>query len=79
MNYCEMLISIREDRDLSQQTIANALHISRSTYAGYETGYRRIPLESMIELAKYYNLSLDYLCGLIDQEKPLYEPGSPKK
>lgn len=79
MNYCEMLISIREDRDLSQQAVANILHVSRTTYTGYETGYRRIPLESMIELAKYYNLSLDYLCGLVDQEKPLYEPGNPKK
>ena len=38
---------------------------------GIENGKRAIPLERMIALAKYYNVSLDYLAGLIDTPRKL--------
>lgn len=63
MHYTERIRDLREDHDLTQTDIANLLHIGQRTYADYELGKTRIPLDSIIILAKYYNISLDYICG----------------
>ena len=41
-------------------------HVGQRTYADYELGKTRIPLESMIKLAKHYDVSMDYICGCSD-------------
>ena len=61
---------LREDNDLTQQTIADYLNIKQNAYSQYETGRRQIPLEALIKLARYYNTSVDYLLGLTDERKP---------
>lgn len=61
---------LREDRDLSQQKLSEALHMHKTTYARYETGEREIPLSVAIRLARFFDVSLDYLAGLSDEEKP---------
>ena len=61
---------MREDADLTQQQVADYLHCDQSLYSKYERGERAIPLSSMIELAKLYKTSLDYLSGLTAQRKP---------
>ena len=61
---------LREDRDLKQQQIADYLMCDQSLYSKYERGERAIPLAAMIELAKLYKTSLDYLAGLTSQRKP---------
>lgn len=61
---------LREDADLSQRQIAEILHMHKTTYARYETGEREIPLNIAIMLAKYYKVSLDYIAGLVQDEKP---------
>ncbi len=63
MNYRERLRDLREDHELTQSAVASILHVGQRTYADYELGKTRIPLESMIILAKYYNVSMDYICG----------------
>ena len=65
------LKDLREDADKSQAEIAKIIGTSQSYYAQYENGKRPIPLDRMILLAKYYNVSLDYLAGLIDIPKKL--------
>lgn len=62
---------IREDNDKTQQDIANLLNIKQQQYARYETGNREIPLHHLIKLALYYNISLDYLAGIIKEPKPI--------
>ena len=62
---------LREDADKSQEEIAKVIGTSQSYYAQYENGKRSIPFERMILLAKYYNVSLDYLAGLIDTPRKL--------
>lgn len=57
---------LREDADLTQRELAKALYMHTTTYVRYETGEREIPLNVAIMLAKYYNVSLDYLAGLTD-------------
>ena len=59
---------MREDNDLTQQQIANILLCDQSLYSKYERGKREIPLHLLIKLADYYNTSLDYLVGRIDNK-----------
>lgn len=55
------LKDLREDRDLKQSDIAKLLNVSRATYSNYETGKTEAPIELIIKLADFYNVSLDYI------------------
>ncbi len=66
MNYRERIRALREDHDLTQTDVANMLHVGQKTYSDYELGITRIPVDSLIILAKYYHVSMDYICGLTD-------------
>lgn len=52
---------LREDSDLTQKQISNILMCDQSLYSKYERGEREIPLSLLIQLADFYNTSLDYL------------------
>jgi len=69
MRYSERIRALREDRDLTQAFIANLLHVGQKTYSDYELGKTRIPLDSVIVLAKYYDVSMDYICGVSDERR----------
>ena len=60
---------LREDNDMSQKQIAELLNISQTAYSKYELGKRNMPIESLIKLARFYNVSLDYLVGETDNPK----------
>ena len=60
------LKDLREDADKTQTEIAEILKIGQRTYCDYELGKTRIPVDSLIVLAKLYNVSMDYICGLSD-------------
>lgn len=64
------LKDLREDMDLKQKDIANILCIAQRTYSSYETGNRMIPYTCLIQLAKFYNTSVDYIVGLTNNPKP---------
>lgn len=70
MTYKERIRNLREDHDLTQQKIADLLHIGQRTYADYESGKIRIPIDSILILAKFYNVSVDYITGASNVEKP---------
>lgn len=61
------LKELRERNNLSQADVAKVLHCSQVAYGMYELGKRRISIENLVKLAKYYHVSLDYLAGLRDQ------------
>ena len=67
----QRLKDIREDSDKKQEDIASVLNITRQQYQLYESGKREMPMHHFIILAKYYNVSLDYLAGIIDTPKKL--------
>ena len=67
----QRLKDIREDFDKKQEDIAEILNITRQQYQLYESGKREMPMHHFIALAKYYNVSLDYLAGLIDTPRKL--------
>lgn len=52
---------LREDHDWKQATVAKMLNMSQTGYSKYETGENDIPTRILIELAKIYNTSIDYL------------------
>ncbi|MBO4940782.1 MAG: helix-turn-helix transcriptional regulator [Clostridia bacterium] len=58
---------LREDNDLTQKAVAKHLMCDQSLYSKYERGEREIPLKLVVELAKFYNVSVDYLVGLTDE------------
>ena len=60
---------LRTDSDLSQKQISDILHISQRSYSHYETGSRNIPVEMLIRLANYYDISVDYLVGRTDKKE----------
>ena len=65
------LKDLREDHDLEQKDVAKILGISQQYYSRYERGEVDLPIRHYITLAKYYNISLDYLVGLINTPKKL--------
>ena len=71
MKFYQRLLDIREDHDMTQKEIAELLHTTQPQYARYETGERELPMHHFITLAKYYNISLDYLAGFIDIPRKL--------
>ena len=54
---------LREDRDLTQTALADYLGVRQTTYSKYELGRIEVPVEVLIKLADYYQVSLDYLVG----------------
>lgn len=62
------LRDLREDGDLKQKQVADYLHIKQNTYSQYENGQRQLPIDVLIKLAKYYNVSTDYILGLTDKK-----------
>ena len=57
---------LREDNDLLQKHLAEYLHCSQVAYSRYELGTRDIPTQVLIDLARFYNTTTDYILGLSD-------------
>ena len=64
------LRDLREDHDLSIRNLSDLLHLQRTTYHNYETGKREIPFYLVITLARFYNVSIDYIAGLTNDSSP---------
>lgn len=69
MLYTERIRALREDKDLNQTIVAKAIHVAQTTYSDYEKGKVRIPIESLIELAKFYNVDMNYITGVSNIKK----------
>ena len=64
---------LREDHDLIQSVIAAVIGTTQQQYSKIESGKSDISGEKLILLAQYYNVSVDYILGLINDPKPLYQ------
>ena len=62
--WSKRLRELRQANNLSQTDVAKILRCSQVAYGMYELGKRKLPIERLIILAKYYHVSLDYLVGL---------------
>lgn len=64
--YFQRLRDLREDKDMKQIQIAKLLGIQQTVYSRYERGFQNIPIEHLISLADFYNVSTDYILGRTD-------------
>ena len=65
--YLPRLRDLREDHDLKQEEVAKLLRIQQTVYSRYERGARTIPLEHLVKLAEFYQVSVD---ALLEHWKP---------
>ena len=61
--YFQRLRDLREDMDMNQTQVAKLLHTSQTVYSRYERGFQTIPVEHLLILADFYNVSADYILG----------------
>jgi len=61
--YCERIRDLREEEGLTQTEVAGVLMVCQRTYADYESGKTRIPVNSLLILAENYDVSMDYITG----------------
>lgn len=68
--YYERMKDLREDKDLKQSELAKILDLTnQQAYQRYESGKVQMPVKLLIKLAKYYEVSLDYIVGLTDDKR----------
>lgn len=60
---------LREDKDLTQKKMASILNCSQQVYSNYELGQRDIPTDILIKLAKFHNVTTDYILELTDEPR----------
>ena len=72
-NLYKRLKDMREDHDLSQKDVAQLLGTNQQQISRWETGTQMMGVDKYVILARYYNVSVDYLLGLTDVPKKLYE------
>lgn len=66
MIYKERLKQVREDKNINQIETAKILNISNSAYERYENEHDTFPINHLIKICDYFNVSLDYLFGFTD-------------
>ena len=66
----ERIRALREDKDLTQAQVGQAINVPQRTYAYYETGQRMVPPHVLAALAVFHNVSTDYLIDLTDERSP---------
>ncbi len=67
MYFYQRLRELRDAAGISQKKVGELLSTTQQQYARWETGKQEMPMHNFIILAKFYNVSLDYMAGLIDQ------------
>ncbi|MGQ8922063.1 helix-turn-helix domain-containing protein [Bacillus halotolerans] len=68
MNFSTKIKKLREEKKMKQQEVADKLGIARTTYASYEQGKREPDHETLIKIADYYNVTIDFLLRGESQE-----------
>ena len=66
MDYVRRIRDLREDHDLTQKQVADALGTSQTMYSRYERGASERPLRHLVALTALYQVSADYILGLCD-------------
>ena len=72
MTYQERIRGLREDKDLTQKQVADILGVAQTTYSQYELNKRPMPIDYLIALCKYYQVSADYILGFTNMKNRKY-------
>jgi transcriptional regulator with XRE-family HTH domain len=68
--FAKRLKQLRKLRKFTMQEVADDIGVAKSTYAGYESGYRQPTIESIQAISRKLRTSADYLLGLTDDPLP---------
>ena len=60
---------LREDADLTQRQVGEAINVPQRTYAYYESGQRMLAPQVLCALADFYHVSVDYLLGRTEKRE----------
>ena len=71
MYYTQRIKDLREDQNLTQKQIAKQINIDQRTYSRYELGINKMPIDHLIKICKFYNVSPEYILGFTNTKKPL--------
>lgn len=69
MERYDRIRGLREDADLTQEKVGEAINVPQRTYAYYESGQRMVPPSVLCALADFYGVSVDYILGRTDNKK----------
>ena len=67
MQKYQRIRDLREDADLTQKQVGEAINVPQRTYAYYESRQRMVPPQVLCALADFYNVSVDYILGRVDE------------
>ena len=67
MQKYQRIRDLGEDADLTQKQVGEAINVPQRTYAYYESGQRMVPPQVLCALADFYNVSVDYILGRVDE------------
>lgn len=67
MQKYQRIRDLREDADLTQKQVGEAINVPQRTYAYYESGQLMVPPQVLCALADFYNVSVDYILGRVDE------------
>ncbi len=70
MNFSIRLENLIEENNLTQKQLSNELHIATTTLNGYVNNYREPDFHTLVRLARYFDVSTDYLLCLTTEKKP---------
>lgn len=70
VKYPERIRELRQDNDLTQKEVAEILKVAQTTYSQYELYKRPMPIECLMVLCKFYNVSADYILGFTNKKIP---------
>ena len=73
MDYIERIKIVRKDKKETQAQTAEVLNLIQQQYSRYESGKNELPIRYLVELRKHWNISADYILGLIDTPRELYK------
>ena len=79
MNYRDRIRGLREDKDLTQAEIGELLKKSQQGYSHIENGRAELKIDDLKLLCEFYNVSADYIIGLINEPRPYQSPANSNK
>jgi len=75
--FCMRVKKLRKSRGEQQKDLADAIGATQATISDIENGRRATSFDRLAAICRHYNVSADYLLGLIDEPRPLKKEGTP--
>ncbi len=75
--FCIRLKKLRKERGEQQKDLASAIGLSQTQISTIESGKQGTSFDKLAAICQHYNVSADYLLGLIDEPRPLQKEGTP--